>query len=81
MKDDREGLALMRLCDCDYNCSYTEPYGFVPEAGCPVHDHECVPKLCRICKVHIIIPKVTTTGRVVYICPLGHFWYEEIMRW
>lgn len=23
---------------CGYSCGYQEPYGFVPEAGCPVHD-------------------------------------------
>ena len=28
-------------CDCGncgYACAYVEPYGFVPEAGCPIHD-------------------------------------------
>ena len=24
--------------NCGYACGFTEPYGFVPEAGCPVHD-------------------------------------------
>jgi len=24
--------------ECGYECCYTEPYGWVPEAGCPVHD-------------------------------------------
>jgi len=24
--------------DCGNACGYTEPYGWVPEAGCPVHD-------------------------------------------
>lgn len=24
--------------DCGYNCGITEPYGFVPEDGCPIHD-------------------------------------------
>lgn len=24
--------------DCGMGCSYEEPYGFVPEAGCPIHD-------------------------------------------
>ncbi len=24
--------------DCGYHCHYTESYGFVPEAGCPIHD-------------------------------------------
>lgn len=23
---------------CDFSCGSVEPYGFVPEAGCPVHD-------------------------------------------
>lgn len=23
---------------CDHICEWTYPYGFVPEAGCPVHD-------------------------------------------
>jgi hypothetical protein len=23
---------------CTYACGWQEPYGFVPEAGCPVHD-------------------------------------------
>ena len=23
---------------CDYECGVAEPYGFVPEADCPVHD-------------------------------------------
>jgi len=27
-----------RAADCGYACGYQEPYGFVPEAGCPVHD-------------------------------------------
>jgi len=26
------------LGECDYECHYVEPYGWVPEAGCPVHD-------------------------------------------
>jgi hypothetical protein len=26
--------------DCDFACGYTKPYGWVPEAGCPVHDPE-----------------------------------------
>jgi hypothetical protein len=24
--------------NCGFICGYTEPYGFVPEAGCPIHD-------------------------------------------
>lgn len=27
---------LMKACPAD--CSFQEPYGFVPEADCPVHD-------------------------------------------
>lgn len=23
---------------CDYECGYCEPFGFVPEDGCPIHD-------------------------------------------
>lgn len=23
---------------CGYVCTYVYPYGFVPEAGCPIHD-------------------------------------------
>lgn len=26
--------------DCSYACGYVEPYGWVPEAGCPIHDPE-----------------------------------------
>ena len=32
-----------QFCDCGkcgYGCAWVEPYGWVPEAGCPVHDHE-----------------------------------------
>ena len=25
-------------CDCGYICDWVYPYGFVPEAECPVHD-------------------------------------------
>lgn len=24
--------------DCGFECAYTKPYGFVPEASCPIHD-------------------------------------------
>ena len=24
--------------NCNYGCDWVVPYGFVPEAGCPVHD-------------------------------------------
>ena len=23
---------------CGHECAYVEPYGFVPEDGCPIHD-------------------------------------------
>lgn len=26
------------IYDCKYECHYAKPYGFVPEAGCPIHD-------------------------------------------
>jgi len=29
---------LLFPCKCGYSCGYTYPYGFVPEAGCPIHD-------------------------------------------
>lgn len=29
---------MQSLGSCDYACHYTEPYGWVPECGCPVHD-------------------------------------------
>ena len=25
---------------CDNACAWVEPYGWVPEAGCPIHDQE-----------------------------------------
>ena len=25
---------------CGYECGYVEPYGFVPECGCPIHDRK-----------------------------------------
>lgn len=26
------------MADCGLACGYVEPYGFVPEGGCPIHD-------------------------------------------
>jgi hypothetical protein len=26
------------MAECEYACQVVAPYGFVPEAGCPVHD-------------------------------------------
>lgn len=37
-EDRMTELTKKRLGDCDYACRYTEPYGWVPEADCPVHD-------------------------------------------
>jgi hypothetical protein len=28
------------LGECGFACDWTPPYGFVPEADCPVHDRE-----------------------------------------
>jgi len=30
--------SLFTPCDCGYACDWVYPYGFVPEADCPVHD-------------------------------------------
>jgi hypothetical protein len=35
------------------------------------------PKLCRICKVHIIRPTIMVNGALCYKCPTGHWWYEQ----
>lgn len=24
--------------ECDHECAWVKPYGWVPEAGCPIHD-------------------------------------------
>lgn len=26
------------IFDCGHACEYVKPYGWVPEAGCPIHD-------------------------------------------
>lgn len=31
-------VKILLLVDCGFECGHTEPYGFVPEAGCPIHD-------------------------------------------
>lgn len=31
-------LILLHHESCDFECDVAMPYGFVPEAGCPVHD-------------------------------------------
>lgn len=40
MQHEEYMTAVLRqsLGDCDYECAYVEPYGWVPEVGCPVHD-------------------------------------------
>lgn len=42
---ERSGISAEQLAgrsfnDCDCACGFVSPYGFVPEAGCPVHDPE-----------------------------------------
>jgi hypothetical protein len=34
----KEEIAAVMDHGCGYACGFQEPYGFVPEAGCPVHD-------------------------------------------
>lgn len=31
-------IVIKRDVDCGFECGYAEPYGFVPEDGCPIHD-------------------------------------------
>lgn len=34
-------IAVTRIIEeleCGYDCEFVEPYGFVPGAGCPIHD-------------------------------------------
>lgn len=38
----------------EYDCHYTEPYGFVPEAGCPVHDAWTKEARVYVLKVKVI---------------------------
>lgn len=35
-----EELNDLLMNTCAYECGYHETYGFVPEAGCPIHDTE-----------------------------------------
>ena len=28
------------LGECDFDCGWMEPYGWVPEADCPIHDKD-----------------------------------------
>lgn len=37
-EDRMTKLTKERLGECDFACRYTEPYGWVPECGCPIHD-------------------------------------------
>lgn len=29
---------IIQNMNCGFECNFVEPYGFVPEAGCPIHD-------------------------------------------
>lgn len=31
-------IAFLCADHCGYACGYFEPFGFVPECGCPIHD-------------------------------------------
>ena len=33
-----ENIEMALVVTCGRACGYAEPYGFVPEGGCPVHD-------------------------------------------
>ena len=33
-----EDMVEEKQSSCGYECANTEKYGFVPEAGCPIHD-------------------------------------------
>jgi hypothetical protein len=36
---------------CGHACGFAYPYGFVPEAGCPVHDNDYIELVpCRACR-------------------------------
>jgi hypothetical protein len=37
-RDKRRKNIRRGYCDCGNACGYQEPYGFVPEADCPIHD-------------------------------------------
>ena len=47
-RGDNEAMNLLELYyqyliekdNCGHECTYDPVYGFVPEAGCPVHDKE-----------------------------------------
>lgn len=36
--DEHGAHTVKEPAPCDFGCGYTEPFGFVPEADCPVHD-------------------------------------------
>ena len=38
IKADADSATAIALDGCSHDCSVVKPYGFVPEAGCPVHD-------------------------------------------
>lgn len=33
----KDGIKDVKI-ECGRSCGYVEPYGFVPECGCPIHD-------------------------------------------
>lgn len=37
--DGLKTFVIQAQSPCDYLCEWVEPYGFVPECGCPVHDN------------------------------------------
>lgn len=41
----RYRLKFVLTGDCGHACDWAQPYGWVPEDGCPVHDVEQKPKM------------------------------------
>ncbi len=46
---------------CGRGCDYEEPYGFVPEAGCPIHNpevwvHQWIGRV--VLKVRPLLPEI-----------------------
>lgn len=56
---------------CDYNCEYVEPYGFVPEAGCPIHCPEEYideqPYTIETCHILDAIPGDTNRQKLAWV--------------
>jgi hypothetical protein len=36
--DGLKTFVIQAQTPCDHACEWVEPYGWVPETGCPVHD-------------------------------------------